>query len=451
MKASPILKAPLLLLAVFAASEVLASPVAPTSMSRAAIAHATPADALAWAEQKLTADDGEPIDAFGFAIAIDGTTALVSAVNAPAAGADGFQGAVYVFTYANGQWTQTQKLTASDAAPGDAFGTSIAIDGTTAIIGAPLKQIGSNAQQGEAYVFNFSGGSWTETQKLTASDGALIDTFGDAVALDGSTAIIGASGVRGPLGESYVGAAYVFSESGGSWTEGQKLMSADRAWNDLFGVSVAVEGGVALIGASQSHWSNGPGPGAIYVFTQSGETWTETQTIRADDGVAGDYFGAALRVDGGSMVIGAPGVTVNAGAYAGAAYVFGESAGTWMQQQKLTADNAAENNYFGRSVAIKGSSVLIGAVAATVNDVPFAGAAYLFNGTGSNWIQNAELTASEPATGDYFGWSVDLLADGTSALAGATHQIDDGSGAPGAAYAYSVDTVFADGFDGGSR
>ena len=158
-------------------------------------------------QQELIASDGVASDYFGYSVSVSGNTAVVGAYHKNSA-----QGAAYVFVRSGGIWSQQQKLTASDGALGDQFGESVSVSGDTAMIGAPFK----NTQQGTAYVFVRSGGVWTQLQELTASDGALGDEFGHAVFVSGDTAVLGAPGNNDPQ-SSYPGSAYVFLRSGGAW------------------------------------------------------------------------------------------------------------------------------------------------------------------------------------------------------------------------------------------
>jgi hypothetical protein len=238
--------------------------------THAAVIDAVWAEPLPWLEHKITVADGFAFDTFGDGIVVDGTTAFISAPNHPMSGPSGGQGMVYVFSYAAGEWTQTQTLVADDAAPGDAFGHAMALQGSTAIISANLVQIGNNPQAGAAYVFHYDGTQWSQVQRLTADTPQLVATFGDSVALDGTNIVVGASGIRGSNGEPAVGAAYVFSETAGSWSQTRILQASNWHQWDLFGIAVGISGDTAIVGASQATWidgSSGPGKGRLYVYT----------------------------------------------------------------------------------------------------------------------------------------------------------------------------------------
>src|ERR1022692_473480 len=188
-------------------------------------------------------------------------------------------------------WTQQAKLTASDGASGDQFGSSVSLFGTTAVIGAP-----GNSAQGAAYVFTTTGFTWTQQAKLTASDGAAGDQFGISVAVSGPTAVVGASGSA-----SNQGAAYIFTLAGTTWSQQAKLTASDAASGDQFGGSVSLSATTAVAGAIGKSGSTG----AAYVFINSGTSWTQQAKLTASDGVNGDHFGASVSVSGDTALAGA--------------------------------------------------------------------------------------------------------------------------------------------------
>ena len=340
-----------------------------------------------WSQQaELTAIDGTTNGEFGYSVAVYGSTALVGALDNLSG-----SGAAYVFTSSGGTWSQEAELTAADSAPGDRFAL-VALSGSTALVGAPAKNTGTGA----AYVFVLP----SQQAKLTAADAAANDRFGVSVAVSGSTAVVGAYGKN-----TGAGAAYVFTRSGSTWTQRAKLTATGVAAGDYFGYSVAVSGSTVVVGAP----ATSPNTGAAYVFTGSGSTWTQRAKLTATGGAPGDRFGYAVALSGSVAVIGATGSNSNTGA----AYVFTGSGSTWTQQARLAAADGAEGDYFGYAVALSGSTALVGAPGNNTS----TGAAYVYAGSGSSWPQQAELTAPDPATTAYFGWSVAL--SGSTALVGA--------------------------------
>jgi hypothetical protein len=383
---------------------------------------------LVWLEQKVTASDGTANSYFGSAAALNGSTALI--------GADGdnsFQGAAYLFTKSNGSWSQGQKLTASDGLAGDEFGYRVVLANDTLLVGAFTATVGGNASQGAAYLFTESNGTWSESQKLTASDGGLFDNFGASVALDGSTLVVGANGAT-VGGNAAQGAVYVFTESNGTWTQTQKLTASDGAAYDNFGLSVALKGSTILVGSPQAAIGGNAGQGALYVFTESNGTWSQVQKLTASDGAENASFGESVALDGSTALIGANNATVNGNSFQGAAYIFTESNGTWSQVQKLSANDGAANSNFGNAVALNGSTALIGADGSTVGGNTYQGKAYLFMESGGNWSQSDTFIASDGAADDYFGAA--LAWDGVTALISTPHPTIGGNSYQGAAYFY---------------
>jgi hypothetical protein len=198
-----------------------------------------------WSEQaQLTASDGAADDRFGVRVAIHADTVVVGADGDDGAGAE--SGSAYVFVRSGSVWSEQVKLTASDAAAGDGFGGAVAIDGDTAVVGSSGADA-AGADAGAGYVFVRSGSLWSEQAQLTASDGAAGDGFGTSVAIRGDGAVVGADGVDVAGAES--GAAYVFERSGGIWSEASKLMASGAAAGDHFAASVALDADTALLGA----------------------------------------------------------------------------------------------------------------------------------------------------------------------------------------------------------
>ena len=298
------------------------------------------------------------------------------------------------FHIAGATWTQQQELTASDGATGDQFGNSVSLSGDTAVIGAADR----NAYQGAAYVFVQSGGVWSQQQELIASDGVGNDAFGNSVSVSGDTAVIGASGKN--TGQ---GAAYVFVRTGGVWSQQQELTASDGAVGDNFGWSVSLNGNTAVIGASGKTQYQG----AAYVFALSGGTWRQQQKLSASDSAVGDKFGASVSLSGNTAMVGAAGKNSSQGA----TYVFVQSGTAWSQRQELTASDGAAGDWFGFSVSLNGNTALIGAWAKTIGSQAKQGAAYVFVESGGLWTERQELTASDGAAGDSFGNSVSLSGE----------------------------------------
>jgi hypothetical protein len=345
-------------------------------------------------EQKLSASDGVAGDSFGFAVALSGGVAVVTA-----AGDDSGSGSAYVFRWNGVTWMQEQKLMASDRAAGDSFGWAASIYQDVVLIGANF----DDARRGSAYVFRWNGTSWVQEQKLTSSDGVAGDFFGWAVSAGKDEVFVTAN-----FDDSVRGAAYVFHFDGVSWVEDQKLTASDGGSNQDYGASVSLEGTVAVIGADSA------GAGAAYVYRWNGASWVQEQRLVASDGVLNDLFGYSVSVHDGVVLVGAP---EHHWPYEiGAAYVYRWNGATWSEEQQLLADDRAIGDFFGRTVSV-GSSVAF--VGASHDDAPEndRGSTYVYEWNGLSWLQDQQLTSTDASPGDLFGCSV--AADGNRAVIGA--------------------------------
>ena len=366
-----------------------------------------------WTEvQKLLASDGAPSDFFGWSVSVDGDTALIGTLHDVNDGVN-FSGSVYVFTYNGTTWIQQAKLLASDGAVGYYFGRSISLDGDTALIGFANDEHNGHGS-GSAYVFTCTGTTWTQQAKLIASDSAANDEFGYGVSLSGDTALIGAphDGDNG----YYSGSAYMFTRTGTTWTQQAKLLASDGDLEDQFGFSVSLDGNTAIIGAMDDE------PiyrGSAYVFARTGTTWTQRAKLFDSDGADYDQFGFSVSLNGDTALIGARQNVKGKSSV----YVFTQTGTKWTQQTKITV---SDGNPLGWSESLDGNTALLGA-----DLTAFHGAAYMFTRIDTTWTQQAKLITSDGAKWDYFGCSVSLSGD--TAIIGAYG--DDGD--KGSAYVFT--------------
>jgi len=360
---------------------------------------------------------------------------------------------------------QQAYLKASNTGAGDGFGLSVAISGDTVVVGATSeasKATGVNGDgtdnsavgAGAAYVFTRSGSQWSQQAYLKAFNTETVDQFGTSVAVSGDTVVVGAvwessnaTGIDGDGTDNSAfraGAAYVFTRSGSQWSQQAYLKASNTGAGDEFGNSVAISGDTVVVGA-RGEASNATGvngnetdnsagvAGAAYVFTRSGSQWSQLAYLKASNTGAGDEFGNSVAISGDTVVVGARGEasnatgvngneTDNSAGVAGAAYVFTRSGSQWSQQAYLKASNTETVDLFGYSVAILGDTVVVGAPGEASNatgvngngadnTAPQAGAAYVFTRSGSQWIQQSYLKASNAEAYDLFGYSVAILGD----------------------------------------
>lgn len=456
----------------------------------------------------LKASNAETFDRFGSSVAASGDTVVVGAPqeDSIASGVNGFSadnsssdsGAAYVFVRSGGTWIQEAYLKASNTGAGDLFGGAVATSGDTIVVGA--RNEGSDAtgvngdqfsnaapRSGAVYVFTRTAGTWSQQAYIKASNTDQFDGFGIAVSIDGDTLVVGAEGedsastsIDGDGSDNSAnaaGAAYVFTRSGGTWTQQAYLKAANAEAADTFGGSVAVFGDTVVVGASGEDSGaitvNGDASdnsafdaGAAYVFRRSGTSWSQEAYLKAPNAEALDAFGLAVAVSGDLAVVGAPredggatgiggDLSDNSEGSAGAAYVFDRTGGAWSFGEYLKASNAESQDDFGGAVAALGDAVLVGAIGddsgtSGVNAGPpddflqFAGAAYLFRRAADAWSEQAYLKASNPDSGDTYGTAVALSTqgvfvgaqgEGSAATTVGGDQSDNSAGAAGAVYA----------------
>eukprot|EP01047_Picozoa_sp_COSAG01_P053935 COSAG01_NODE_5836_length_4004_cov_14.173367_1_plen_1022_part_01 len=364
--------------------------------------------------QSLTASDSQNNDHFGRGADIsgDGAVAVVGAPDEDTGDSD--KGKVYVFERAavGSTWSQVKMLQGSGTDSQDHFGTVVKVsyDGTTIGVGAP-----DDDSKGSVFIFTQVSAQWTEQSKLTASDGANDDEFGYAldVAADGSTVIVGAYHDGNP---SDAGSAYIFTRIGAAWTQDAKIRASDKASGDRFGQSVAItdDGQVAVVGAYKD--DNPNDAGSAYIFERTGSSWSQTCKVRASDKASGDRFGRSVAIDGHTVVVGA--LRDDNPSDAGSTYVFTKGA-SWAavtQTQKLRASNMGSDDRLGEGhngVAVRGDTIVAGAPREDSGGSQ-AGAAYVWGrSAGSAFAQTWTLrgSAAGASAGNYFGYAIGIGTD----------------------------------------
>jgi hypothetical protein len=413
---------------------------------------------------KTVASDRGAFDYFGYSVAISGDYAIVGAPREDhdATGGDSLSdaGSAYIFKNIAGIWTEVQKIVASDRGANDRFGSSVAISGDYAIVGATLEdhdETGGDSlsDAGSAYIFKNNAGTWSQVQKIVASDRGAGDQFGVSVAISGDYVLVGAlyedEDTTGGNTLNIAGSAYIFKNNAGIWSQVQKIVASDRGAGDQFGFSVAISGDYAIVGAfDENEDTTGgntlSGAGSAYIFKNNSGTWTQMQKIVASDRGSGDQFGWSVAISGDYAIVGANledhnetgGSTLN---NAGSAYIFKNNAGIWSQVQKIVASDRGAGDEFGRSVAISGDYAIVGAWledhdATGGNTLNDAGSAYIFKNNSGTWSQVQKIVASDRGAIDYFGRSVAISGD--YAIVGAYLEDEDATGGNTLFYAGSA-------------
>jgi len=388
-------------------------------------------------DAKLTPSDAKPFVQFGSSVSISGDTAIVGARSDDDAcpsliGCN--SGSASVFDFDGTSWSQTAKLTASDAAQSDQFGVSVSIDGDTAIVGAELDDDAGSAS-GSAYIFEKIAGVWTQTAKLTASDAAQQDQFGVSVSISGDTAIVGAERDDDACPSPTFcnsGSAYIFEKDSvtGIWSEVAKLTASDAAASDRFGLSVSISGDTAIVGSVRDLIAF-PNTGSAYIFVKPVGGWvdsTETAKLTASDAAFGDGFSFSVSIDVDKAIVGAIGDR-DAGSLSGSAYIFEKIAGVWTQTAKLAASDAEADKEFGFSVSIDGDKAIVGAFNFQIFKSSNSAYAFEKDSVTGIWSEVAKLTASDVIEGHRFGQSVSISGDAAIVGAERNNGMGDSSGA----------------------
>ena len=405
-------------------------------------------------------------DCLGYNVAISGDGKVITATAIfDDSGATTDTGSVYVFTQNSlGEWNPVQRLYASDAATNDRFGgeqvvdytkaLGISTDGSVFVVGA-FRDDDTAGDSGSAYIFEKSGSTWSQVQKIVASDAAANDHFGMGVCISGNGACIAVGApFEDPGGSGEQGSVYMFEKVGGTWIQTQKLVQSDTLASTIFGTKLALSDDGTTLAVAAAHHDNPTGSstqgdaGAAYIFdkAQNG-TWSQTQKIYPSDGAANEHFGYGIDISGDGTVVAvgqssADGVGTGA-AGLGAVYVYVKSGGAWSatQTQKIVSTDNASGDAFGHDVALSqnGDRLLVGAPRDDDLETD-NGAIYIFDRTNGVWTQTTKhyaVGAGNVGTYDNFGTSVSISGDGKVYIGG--HQYQDvmqGTSDTGGVYVY---------------
>ena len=356
--------------------------------------------------------------------------------------------------YVQPSFSEEQKVTASNPELDAEYGAAVSVAGDLAVVGAPKTDIRSDSDAtmfsaGSLYFLHrdSSTDEWREVELRTASNAAQFSYLGCSVHMsDNGYAIAGAYGSSYP---EQIGRAYIFSHtSQGKWAEVQTLLSVDDPAahvNDRFGADVSIDGNFAMVGApyagipsKYSSTQEKEKVGAVYVYQrQTDGSWGQVQKLFANDADEDQFFGHSVAISGDYAVIGAP--CKPHGPSPGSVYVFKRSGNEWRQVQKLIPSDGGASDEFGHRVKVSGNFAIVGAPYHDAGTTSDAGAAYVFEfkGDSSEWIEAKKLDDPDPATRSYFGMSVDISAEGMgTAVVGKTRQ----NHGKGSAYVFGRNT-----------
>jgi hypothetical protein len=372
-------------------------------------------------------------DRFGSDVALQGGVAILGAPRDDGAGSNA--GAAYVFRFDGAAWVEETVLIGAQVAAEHAFGSAVALSGDVALVGAPLDDH-AGAGAGAAYVFRFDGALWQQEARLLAPAAEGDQEFGRAVAIEGDVALVGAPRVDGPVSND-LGAAFVYRFDGGVWVFEAMLQALDSFQADELGQAVALRGDRALVGAPLED-DLGFNAGAAYLFHFDGASWAQEAKLTGLDGQNGDNFGCAVALGDGVAAVGAPNDD-DGDTAGGAVHVFRFDGAAWPLEERLAAPDGATFDFFGHSTALDGNRLLAGAIGDDDAGAT-SGSAHLFTFDGAAWSHAVKLRPSGNAAGDQFGTAVAL--DGAVALGGAPRS--DGQGGNSGSAAIFVGLAFVD-------
>lgn len=392
-------------------------------------------------ETRLLPEDGESNDMFGKSVSLYGDIALIGAWADDDRG--DHAGSAYVFVRSERYpWVQQTKLLAGDGAAQDRFGQSVLLwDENTALVGAP-RHNGIGKESGAVYLYRREGQGWIETGKLLPDEKGAGARFGVSIAISGDSLLVGAprySTERGGLAREQSGAVFVFvRQANGQWHQQAKMIADDRYGYDRFGNSVALDGDTAVIGAYHDN-DQGDDSGSVYVFARQGEQWNQQAKLLSVDGEKGDWFGYSVALFGDTLAVASLG-DHDKGISAGAVHLFSKSTKEWRHKVKIVPEDIRSDSVFGRSIILTGNSLFIGAKFGSEwpSNVGRPGVIYMYSShEPENWSLEGKLIARY---GQLFGEMGNSMAfDRGTVLVGAYHR-NERIDSYGAAYVFEAET-----------
>ena len=323
--------------------------------------------ASGWVEMDRLVPTAGVVQRFGTGVAIDGDRAVVGAY---AGGNPGqpYQGALYVFEYANGAWTRTAAIADPNGQPDDGFGYQVALKGDRIVASAP----GDDAFAGSVQVYDLVGGTWTQTAVLTSPTAGAGDVLGLSLDFDGTTIVAGAPGqvTVGPIGK-----AVVWQHNGTAWFP-YEITESDSGPNGRYGESVAVDGGHLAVGAS---WRTGTSSrdGAVYLYEQLGNPWVNTARLDGNASFSTRQLGYRVSMSDDRLAVAALSSTINT--QVGAVEIYDYDGTSWTNTRTVTGSDATPQDLFGYGLALDGDVLGVGAYVKDPGGVYDAGATYVYD------------------------------------------------------------------------
>ncbi|MFC1719068.1 hypothetical protein ACFL6S_35780 [Candidatus Poribacteria bacterium] len=295
-------------------------------------------------------------------------------------------------------------LAASDGLSENCFGQSVSISGDYAFVGAYYSDDHGH-RSGSAYIYNHDGTDWSEVGKLLPGDESPKGLFGQSISVSGGYAMVGACG---DSNASLRGHVYFYKLDGTSWRLQTKVTADDSTPEDFFGFSVYMSEDFAIVGAPRND-SAGTDCGAVYIFKRDGDSWEQPVRVTANDATTNDNFGVSVSVSGNRAIVGASS-TDERQSETGSAYIFHYNGKDWIEEAKLVASDGTAGDEFGNSVSISNDSVIVGARYDDEYGYK-SGSAYIFHYTGAHWEEQCKINPGDEIAGDEVGYSVVISGD----------------------------------------
>ncbi|WP_088329357.1 hypothetical protein [Lacimicrobium sp. SS2-24] len=383
-------------------------------------------------QEIIFAQDGRAEDYFGYSAAIDGNTVLVGAYKADVKGLVD-AGAAYVYVSGENGWYQQAKLVAEPSFAQDTLGGNVALKNDVAMLGA-MNRDDKGEDAGAVISFERQSGNWMQKQILTAPDARPGDAFGQSISLTEKHLVIGAP--RNDALGIDSGAAYIYKRENDAWHYQTKVTASDGAQEDLFGISVAIDGNTILVGADL-HDQKAENAGAVYVYVLDDNQWKQQAKLMASDGGQTDIFGVRVAISENTALVSARRDDIDGvGIDAGSAYIFERRGHVWTQKLKLTSPDGKADDRFGRGVALNKDTAIISAMNHDSNGAD-TGAVYVYHKGADGWNYTSKITAKVSLPNDRFGWNVGLH-DGMAVISTPNH---DGTGVDsGAVFIQALNT-----------
>lgn len=368
-------------------------------------------------------------DDFGYSIDIsaDGSVMVIGAYLDDDIGT--YSGAAYVYRKVGNEWVEEAKLVGTGIIGNTRFGNDVSISGDGNTIAVSAARI--NSYRGAVYIYKYQNGVWVESTILTALDAANSDYFGQAVDLSSDGTRIAVAAFYDDEVAYNTGSIYMFHDNGSAWTQVNKLIVNDPEANDSLGYSIVISAdGNTMVAGTTRKGVNGNYIGAAYVFTWSGVSWIQTQKLTASDGISADYFGfsVATSSNGNVIAVGATG-TDDKGANSGSVYIYKKIGESWIQSSKVITANNIQSDQFGKRVSLSGdgTTMLVSSPYANINGAA-TGAGFIFKEL-AGWSHVDTLIANGTVDGDMVGETAGVISNDGSTVALGSYRANNFSGA----------------------